>query len=88
MSVTKVRGTKEVPKYVIDLVHKRTKAAQKLRETGIAVDEYCSSIGLDEFHPLFNDACLVTDVRIWCEEDHSESNTLEAIKKVLNGETE
>lgn len=79
---------KQVPKYVKELVRKRTKAAQKLRETGIAVDEYCSSIGLDEFHPLFDDACIISDIRIWCEEDHAEPNTLEAIEKVLNGETE
>lgn len=88
MSVTKMRGSKEVPKYVIDLVHKRTKAARKFRQMCSAVDEYCASIGLDEFHPLFNDACIYTDIRIWCEEDHSEPNTLEAIKKVLNGKTE
>lgn len=79
---------KQVPKYVKDLVKKRTKAAVKLREAGSAVDVYCKSIGLDEFHPLFDDACIYTDVRIWCEEDHSEPNTLEVIEKVLNGETE
>ena len=79
---------KQVPKYVKELVRKRTKAAAKFREASLAVDEYCESIGLDIDHPLFDDACLITDIRIWCEEDHSEPNTLEAIEKVLNGETE
>lgn len=79
---------KQVPKYVKELVRKRTKAAVKFRDASAAVDNYCESIGLDLFHPLFDDACLVTDIRIWCEEDHSEPNTLEAIEKVLNGEVE
>ena len=79
---------KQVPKYVKDLVRKRTKAAAKLRDASTAVDEYCESIGLDIFHPLFDDACLMTDIRIWCEEDHSELNTLNVIEKVLNGEME
>ena len=79
---------KQVPKYVKELVRKRTKAARKFREASKAVDDYCESIGLDIFHPLFYDACLITDIRIWCEEDHSEPNTLEAIEKVLNGEIE
>lgn len=79
---------KQVPKYVKELVRKRTNAAAKLRKTSVAVDEYCKSIGLDLDHPLFDDACLMTDIRIWCEEDHSEPNTLNAIEKVLNGETE
>ena len=79
---------KQVPKYVKDLVRKRTKAAAKFRETSQAVDDYCESIGLNVLHPLFDDACLMTDIRIWCEEDHSEPNTLKAIEKVLNGEIE
>lgn len=79
---------KQVPKYVKDLVRKRTKAAAKFREACINVDNYCESIGLDIFHPLLDEACLYTDIRIWCEEDHAEPNTLEAIEKVLNGETE
>lgn len=79
---------KQVPKYVKELVRKRTKAAQKLRETSIAVDKYCEGIGLNVFHPLYGEASLCTDVRIWCEEDHCEPKTLEVIEKVLNGEVE
>lgn len=79
---------KQVPKYVKDLVRKRTKAAAKFRDACIDVDRYCESIGIDVFHPLFYDACLMTDIRIWCEEDHAESNTLEVIEKVLNNEIE
>ena len=67
---------------------KRTKAARNFRAASYKVDEYCESIGLDLNHPLYDDACLCTDVRIWCEEDHSEPNILESIEKVLNGETE
>lgn len=77
---------KQVPKYVKELVRKRTIAAEKLRKYSAKVDRYCESIGLDFAHPLYDDACLCTDIRIWCEEDHAEPNTLEIIEKVLNGE--
>lgn len=79
---------KEVPKYVIKMLKRRTKAAQALRDASIAVDEYCESIGIDVYHPLYDDACLSTDVRIWCEGDGAEGATLAIIEKVLNGETE
>lgn len=79
---------KQVPKYVKELLRKRTETARKFRNACAAVDNYCESIGLDLDHPLFNDACLVTDIRILCEEDHSEPTTLKIIEKVLNGETE
>ena len=79
---------KQVPKYVKELLRKRTRAARNFRTASYKVDEYCESIGLDLNHPLFNDACLVTDIRIWCEEGASESATLKIIEKVLNGETE
>ena len=79
---------KQVPKYVKELLRKRTKTAREFRSACTKVDDYCESIGLNFEHPLFNDACLVTDIRILCEENHSESTTLEIIEKVLNGETE
>ena len=76
---------KKVPKYVIDLVRRRTKAAEKFVASSIEVDKYCKKIGLDTKHELFGEACLCTDIRIWCEADHGEGATLSAIAKVLEG---
>lgn len=75
---------KKVPKYVIKMVKRRTNLSRKLREACIEVDNYCEKIGLDVYHPLFGDACLCSDIRIYCEEDAGERSTLEAIEKVLN----
>lgn len=79
---------KQVPQEVIDLVKARTAAADQLSIASGAVDAYCESIGLDSNHPLFDEACLVSDVRIYCEVGASESTTLRIIEKVLNGEVE
>lgn len=79
---------KKVPKYVKELLRRRTKYVRKMQNASTAVDEYCESIGLDCRHPLFEEACLVSDIRIYCEVDCAEKNTLAVIEKVLNSETE
>lgn len=84
----KKMNRKKVPKYVVKMLQRRTKAARNLRDACVEVDNYCQSIGLDVYHPLFYNACLCSDVRIFCEEGASETTTLEAIEKVLNGEIE
>lgn len=73
----------KVPKKVIELVKRRRRCAERLRDAEVAVDEYCASIGLNCFHPLFDDAVLCADIRIYCEEDHGYHATLEAIEAVL-----
>ncbi len=73
----------KVPKYVQKLVLKRTMLSKKLRQATVAVTDYCESIGLDVFHPLYNEAVLSTDIRIYCEEDAGHFSTLEAIEQVL-----
>lgn len=75
---------KQIPKYVDALLKKRTKAARELRNAICNVDSYCEKIGLDYNHPLFSDACLCSDIRIFCEEGASEDTTRKAILKVLN----
>ena len=76
----------EAPKYVIDLLKRRTKLSRQLRVVCSKIDNYCAKIGLDYNHPLFNEAALCSDVRIYCEEDAAEFTTLEIIEKVLNEE--
>ena len=75
---------KKVPKYVQALIRKRTILSRQLRVVCCKIDDYCKKIGLDYSHPLFDEAVLCSDVRIYCEEDAGEKNTLEAIEKVLN----
>lgn len=73
----------KVPRYVQKLVLKRTMLSKKLRQATIAVTDYCESIGLDVFHPLYDEAVLSTDIRIYCEEDAGLFSTLKAIEQVL-----
>lgn len=72
-----------VPKYVQELVERRAKLARQLCSISVEVDEYCKKIGLDYNHPLFDEACLCTDVRIYCEADGAKNMTLSTIEKVL-----
>ena len=73
----------KVPKHVQKLILRRTKLSRRLRDACSDVDEYCEKIGLNYAHPLFNDAVLCTDTRIYCEEEAGHFSTLEAIEKVL-----
>ena len=75
---------KKVPKYVVEMVQRRTRLSRQLRSACADVDKYCESIGLNINHPLFDEAALCTDIRIYCEEDAAQHITLEAIQKVLN----
>ena len=79
----KIAQEYKVPKQAQKLVLRRTMLSRKLRQAITDVDSYCESIGLDALHPLFQDAVLATDVRIFCEEDAGHISTLEAIEKVL-----
>lgn len=73
----------KVPRCAKNLVIKRTLLSRRLRDACSELDEYCANIGLNVHHPLFGDAALSTDVRIYCEEDAGFCSTLEAIEKVL-----
>ena len=71
---------KTVPKYVLRLLDKRRKLAQDLLSVCCEIDNYCEKIGVDFNDP---DACLMTDVRIYCEFDGAYGSTLSVIKKTL-----
>lgn len=73
----------QVPKYVLKLLERRRDLSRQLMEVCNKVDDYCEKIGVD-----FNDpnACLLTDVRIYCEFDGAYKSTLRAIKKTLGVE--
>ena len=73
----------QIPKYVEKLLERRCNYARKLAEASIAVDEYCASIGINYNSPLFDEACLCTDVRIYCEFDGATNSTRKAILKQL-----
>ena len=62
---------KKVPKYVIEMLKRRTKLAKQLRNACMGIDNYCQSIGLDADHPLASPANNSTDVQtvvpIWMQ---------------------
>lgn len=71
---------KQVPKYVINMLEKRSRLSRQLRNVCIEVDRYCEKIGVDFNDP---DAALMTDIRIYCEEDGAFFSTLKAIESAL-----
>lgn len=73
----------QIPKYVEKILERRRNYARKLAEASIAVDDYCQSIGINYNSPLFDEACLCTDVRIYCEFDGATNSTRKAILKQL-----
>jgi len=73
----------KIPKYVLKLLDNRRKAANKFHEASYAVDEYCQKIGITPMNDLFEDACLLTDVRILGEGDSAYNLTLKAIEEQL-----
>lgn len=71
---------KTVPKYVLGLLERRRKLSLELMDVCCQIDTYCEKIGVD-----FNDpeACLMSDVRIYCEADAGYNSTLGVIEKTL-----
>ena len=74
--------SKNVPKYVLDMLERRRKLAGDLMVINQKIYDYCEKIGMDVYDP---DACLLSDVRIYCELDGTYASNLEAIQKHLNG---
>lgn len=74
------RKYKTVPKYALKLLERRSRLSQELMAACNKVDRYCESIGIDIGD---TDACLLTDVRIYCESDGAYNITLDAIKRAL-----
>lgn len=74
---------KNVPKYVLNLLERRRKLAGDLMCVNQDIFAYCEKIGMDVYDP---DACLLSDVRIYCEFDGAYASTLEAIQNHLNQE--
>ncbi|MBP3573918.1 MAG: hypothetical protein J6J71_04850 [Prevotella sp.] len=72
-----------LPKYVEKALKDRTKYQQKSRLAGTIIDEYARKIGLDENNPDFCDACLYTDIRIYCEYGCAEDITRQALLKAV-----
>lgn len=72
---------KTVPKYVLRLLKRRSRLSQDLMQVCAEVDQYCERIGVDFSDP---DACLQTDVRIYCEADGAYHSTLGVIQRTLD----
>ena len=72
-----------LPKYIEKALKDRTKYQQKARAAGSIIDEYATKIGLDENNPDFYDACLLADIRIYCEYGCAEDITRQALLKAL-----
>lgn len=71
---------KTVPKYVLRLLERRKKLSLALNSVCTQIDAYCEKIGVDFSDP---DACLNTDIRIYCEVDAGYGSTLSVIEKTL-----
>lgn len=71
---------KTVPKYVLRLLNRRRKLSGELMSVCCQIDDYCRKIGVDFEDP---DACLQSDVRIYCELDGAYYCTLSVIEKTL-----
>ena len=70
----------QIPKYVEKLLDRREKLASQLISACCEVDEYCERIGV----PICDDeACLCTDIMIYCEPWAAKVKTRDAIIKQL-----
>ena len=74
-----------IPKYVDHLLKRRTRLSKLLRNACCDLDEYCAKIGVDFNDP---DACLLSDIRIYCEQDGGESLTRAVIERTLRKNAE
>jgi len=63
------------------MLEKRRILSQKLLSACVEVDNYCRKIGVDFDDP---EACLTSDIRIYCEFDGAYGSTLRVIQKTLN----
>lgn len=72
---------KEVPKYIQKLLLRRWKLAADLIQVDSTITEYCEKIGIGLDNP---NACLLSDVRIYCEPENAYKDTLDEIERVLN----
>lgn len=81
--MAKKTATKAVPKYVLNLLERRRRLAAELADVNCKIYDYCEKIGMD--FETQQDACLLSDVRIYTEFDGAYGSTLEAIEKTLNG---
>lgn len=74
---------KNLPKYVEKALKNRTKYIRKAMAAGAIIDKYAT----DTLHmegQAFNEACLCTDFRIFCEADWAEDITRLALLEGLN----
>lgn len=74
-----------IPKYVDQMLKRRTRLSKLLRNTCCELDDYCAKIGVDFNDP---DACLMSDIRIYCEQDGGESLTRAVIERTLRKNAE
>lgn len=76
-----------VPKYVIRMLDRRERYAQKLLTTVVEVNRYCAKIGLDPMNDRYDDAVLGSHVMIFLEPEVARENTLAEIERILQEKT-
>lgn len=67
------------------LLERRRRLSNELMDVNTQIDEYCRKIGVDMND---EDACVISDIRIYCEADAGCGLTLNAIKKALRKQKE
>ena len=74
---------KTVPKYVLRMLDRRERYAQKLLTAVVEVNRYCAKIGLDPTNDRYEDAVLGSHVMIFLEPEIARENTLAEIERIL-----
>lgn len=78
----------KLPKYVEKALKDRSKYLAKARIAGQIVDDYAAAIGVTPGTEAYDEACLATDIRIYCEADFSENTTRGVLTRELNKRSE
>ena len=77
---------KDIPKYILKLLDKREKLAEKLQDVNYEISDYCERIGMDLINSdLLDTACLLSHVEIYCNPSSAKEATTRAIWEKLNG---
>ena len=74
---------KTVPKYVLRMLDRRERCAQKLLTATVEVNRYCEKIGLGPTNDRYDESMLGSHVMIFLEPESARANTLAEIERIL-----
>ena len=72
-----------LPKYVEKAIKDRSKCIANARIAEQIIDNYAAKIGITPGTEAYDEACLATDIRIFCEVDCSEKTTRDVLLREL-----